>query len=39
MLKKGYCYDQYLLDVAWTWAKSNDDMIGYTANCLSQYLM
>jgi len=32
MLKQGYCYDQCLLDIAWTWAKGNDDMIGCIAS-------
>jgi len=27
-----YCYDQHLLDTAWTWAKNNDDMIGCAAS-------
>ena len=31
MLKQGYCYDQHLLDVAWIWAKGNDDMISCAA--------
>ena len=31
MLKWRYCYDQYLLDATWIWAKGNDDMISCTA--------
>jgi len=27
MLKRGYCYDQCLLNIAWTRVKSNDNMI------------
>jgi len=26
------CYDQCLLDAAWTWAKDNDDIIGCTTS-------
>ena len=29
MLKRGYYYNQYLMNVAWTRVKGNDDMIGY----------
>jgi len=32
MLKWGYCYDQCLLNVAWTLAKGNDNMIGCAAS-------
>jgi len=29
---KDICYEQCLLDAAWTWAKGNDNMISYTAS-------
>ena len=32
MLKWGYCYDWYLLIIAWTRVEGNNDMISCTAN-------
>ena len=31
MLKRGYCYDWCLLNIAWIWVKDNDNMIICTA--------